>query len=177
MQDPKVMATLGQNPMAQQMMAALMAHIAEHAGFAYRAQVEKALGVPLPALDETETAPIHPDDEKAIAPLLAAAAQRTMTMNQAMAAQQAAQQASQNPELQIAQAELQLKERDSQRKAENDAMDYQVAMERLNLDRQRLASEDRKATMKTVMDKQTKDADRAVKVITASRSRPNPGVK
>jgi hypothetical protein len=177
MQDPKVMATLGQNPMAQQMMAALMAHIAEHAGFAYRAQVEKALGVPLPALDETETAPIHPDDEKAIAPLLAAAAQRTMTMNQAMAAQQAAQQASQNPELQIAQAELQLKERDSQRKAENDAMDYQVAMERLNLDRERLASENRKATMKTVMDKQTKDADRAVKVITASRSRPNPGVK
>ena len=178
MQDPKVMATLGQNPMAQQMMAALMAHIAEHAGFAYRAQVEKALGVPLPALDETETAPIHPEDEKAIAPLLAAAAQRTMTMNQAMAAQQAAQQqASQNPELQIAQAELQLKERDSQRKAENDAMDYQVAMERLNLDRQRLASENRKATMKTVMDKQTKDADRAVKVITASRSRPNPGVK
>jgi len=174
MQDPKVMATLGQNPMAQQMMAALMAHIAEHAGFAYRAQVEKALGVPLPALDETETAPIHPDDEKAIAPLLAAAAQRTMTMNQAMAAQQAAQQASQNPELQIAQAELQLKERDSQRKAENDAMDYQVAMERLNLDRQRLASEDRKATMKTVMDKQTKDADRAVKVIQASRPRPVP---
>jgi hypothetical protein len=95
-----------------------------------------------------------------------------MTMNQAMAAQQAAQQASQNPELQIAQAELQLKERDSQRKAENDAMDYQVAMERLNLDRERLASENRKATMKTVMDKQTKDADRAVKVIQASRPRP-----
>ena len=177
MQDPKVMATLGQNPMAQQMMGALMAHIAEHAGFAYRAQVEKALGVPLPALDETETAPVHPEDEKAIAPLLAAAAQRTMTLNQAMAAQQAAQQASRNPELQLAQAELQLKERDSQRKAENDQMDYQVAMERLNLDRQRLMSEDRKATMKTVMDKQSKDADRAVKVITASRSRPNPGAR
>jgi hypothetical protein len=97
-----------------------------------------------------------------------------MTLNQAMAAQQAAQQAAQNPELQIAQAELQLKERDSQRKAQNDAMDYQVAMERLNLDRQRLMSEDRKATMKTVMDKQNKDADRAVKVITASRPRPVP---
>jgi hypothetical protein len=174
MQDPKIMATLGQNPMAQQMMAALMAHLAEHAGFAYRAQVEKALGVPLPALDEEDTAPIHPDDEKAIAPLLAAAAQRTMTMNQAMAAQQAAQQQAQNPELQLAQAELQLKERDSQRKAQNDAMDYQVAMERLNLDRQRLASEDRKATIKTVVDKQNKDADRAVKVITASRPRPVP---
>ena len=174
MQDPKIMMAIGQNPMAQQMMAALMAHIAEHAGFAYRAQVEMSLGVPLPALDEDETAPISPEDEKALAPLVAAAAQRTLVMNQAAAAQQAAQQQAQNPELQIAQAELQLKERDSQRKAQNDAMDYQVAMERLNLDRQRLMSEDRKATIKTVVDKQNKDADRAVKVITASRSRPVP---
>jgi hypothetical protein len=179
MQDPKIMMAIGQNPMAQQMMAALMAHIAEHAGFSYRAQVEMSLGVPLPALDEDETAPISPEDEKALAPLVAAAAQRTLVMNQAAAAQQAAQQQAQNPELQIAQAELQLKERDSQRKAQNDAMDYQVAMERLNLDRQRLMSEDRKATIKTVVDKQNKDADRAVKVITASRPRttPNTGAK
>jgi len=174
MQDPKIAMAIGQNPMAQQMMAALMAHIAEHAGFSYRAQIEMSLGVPLPALDEDDTAPITMDDEKALAPLVAAAAQRTLMMNQAMAAQQAAQQQAQNPELQIAQAELQLKERDSQRKAQNDAMDYQVAMERLNLDRERLASEDRKATMKTVMDKQSKDADRAVKVIQASRPRPVP---
>jgi hypothetical protein len=177
MQDPKIAMAIGQNPMAQQMMAALMAHIAEHAGFSYRAQIEMSLGVPLPALDEDDTAPITLDDEKALAPLVAAAAQRTLVMNQAMAAQQAAQQQAQNPELQIAQAELQLKERDSQRKAKNDEMDFIVAQERLRLDRERLASENRKATMKTVMDKQSKDADRAVKVITASRSRPNPGVK
>jgi hypothetical protein len=74
MQDPKVMSTLGQNPMAQGMMAALMAHIAEHASFAYRAQVEMALGVPLPTLDEESNAPIAPEDEKALAPLIAAAA-------------------------------------------------------------------------------------------------------
>jgi len=177
MQDPKIAMAIGQNPMAQQMMAALMAHIAEHAGFSYRAQIEMSLGVPLPALDEDDTAPITLDDEKALAPLVAAAAQRTLVMNQAMAAQQAAQQQAQNPELQIAQAELQLKERDSQRKAENDQMDYQVAMERLNLDRQRLMSENQKAAVKTAVDKQSKDADRAVKVITASRSRPNPGAK
>lgn len=174
MQDPKIAMAIGQNPMAQQMMAALMAHIAEHAGFSYRAQIEMSLGVPLPALDEDDTAPITLDDEKALAPLVAAAAQRTLMMNQAMAAQQAAQQQAQNPELQIAQAELQLKERDSQRKAKNDEMDFIVAQERLRLDRERLASEDRKATMKTVMDKQSKDADRAVKVIQASRPRPVP---
>ena len=81
-----------QNPMAQQMMAALMAHIADHAAFAYRAQVEMALGVPLPSLDEEENAPIAPEDEKALAPLIAAAAQRTMVQNQAMAAQMQAEQ-------------------------------------------------------------------------------------
>jgi len=141
MQDPKVMSTLGQNPMAQQMMAALMAHIAEHAAFAYRAQVEMALGVPLPALDEESNAPIAPEDEKALAPLIAAAAQRTMVQNQAMAAQQQAQQQAMNPELQMAQAELQLKQAEMQRKAQNDQMDFQIAQGKLQLEQQRLALE------------------------------------
>jgi len=141
MQDPKVMSTLGQNPMAQQMMAALMAHIAEHAAFAYRAQVEMALGVPLPTLDEESNAPIAPEDEKALAPLIAAAAQRTMVQNQAMAAQQQAQQQAMNPELQMAQAELQLKQAEMQRKAQNDQMDFQIAQGKLQLEQQRLALE------------------------------------
>ena len=144
MQDPKVMSTLGQNPMAQQMMAALMAHIAEHAAFAYRAQVEMALGVPLPTLDEEENAPIAPEDEKALAPLIAAAAQRTMVQNQAMAAQMQAQQQAQNPELQMAQAELQLKQAEMQRKAQNDQMDFQIAQQKLQLEAQRLAMEAQK---------------------------------
>ncbi len=141
MQDPKVMSTLGQNPMAQQMMAALMAHIAEHAAFAYRAQIEMSLGVPLPALDEESNAPIAPEDEKALAPLIAAAAQRTMVQNQAMAAQQQAQQQAQNPELQMAQAELQLKQAEMQRKSQNDQMDFQIAQGKLQLEQQRLALE------------------------------------
>jgi hypothetical protein len=144
MQDPKVMSTLGQNPMAQQMMAALMAHIAEHAAFAYRAQVEMALGVPLPTLDEEANAPIAPEDEKALAPLIAAAAQRTMVQNQAMAAQMQAQQQAQNPELQMAQAELQLKQAEMQRKAQNDQMDFQIAQQKLQLEAQRLALEAQK---------------------------------
>ncbi len=138
MQDPKIMATLGQNPMAQQMMAALMAHIAEHAAFAYRAQVEMALGVPLPTLDEESNAPIAPEDEKALAPLIAAAAQRTMVQNQAMAAQMQAQQQAQDPALQMQQAELQLKQAEMQRKAQNDQMDFQIAQQKLQLEAQRL---------------------------------------
>jgi hypothetical protein len=144
MQDPKVMSTLGQNPMAQQMMAALMAHIAEHAAFAYRAQVEMALGVPLPTLDEESNAPIAPEDEKALAPLIAAAAQRTMVQNQAMAAQQQAQQQAQDPAMQMQQAELQLKQAEMQRKSQNDQMDFQIAQQKLQLEAQRLQLEAQK---------------------------------
>lgn len=135
MQDPRIAAAIGQNPAAQQMMAALMAHVAEHTAFAYRAQIEMQLGVPLPALDEDDEVPISPSDEKAIAPLIAAAAQRTMMQNQAQAAQQQAQQQAQDPEMQLKQAELQLKERDSQRKAMNDQYDFELGKARLELDR------------------------------------------
>jgi hypothetical protein len=139
MQDPNIAATLGQNPAAQQMMAALMAHIAEHAAFAYRAQVEMQLGVPLPALDEENNAPIAPEDEKALAPLIAAAAQRTMVQNQAMFAQQQAQQQAQNPELQMQQAELQLKAQELQRKEADSLRDFQIAQGKLQLEQARLA--------------------------------------
>jgi len=139
MQDPSIAAVLGQNPMAQQMMAALSSHIAEHAAFAYRAQVEMQLGVPLPSLDEESNSPIAPEDEKAMAPLIAAAAQRTMVQNQAMAAQQQAQQQAQNPELQMAQQELQLKQAEMQRKAQNDQYDFQIAQGKLEIEKARLA--------------------------------------
>jgi hypothetical protein len=139
MQDPKVMSTVGQNPMAQGMMAALMAHIAEHAAFAYRAQVEMALGVPLPTLDGNNEAPIAPEDEKALAPLIAAAAQRTMVQNQAMAAQMQAQQQAQDPTIQMQQAELQLKEKEIDRKEADSLRDFQIAQGKLKLEQARIA--------------------------------------
>jgi hypothetical protein len=36
MQDPKIQQIVGQSPMAQQMQAAMMAHINEHVAFEYR---------------------------------------------------------------------------------------------------------------------------------------------
>jgi hypothetical protein len=139
MQDPSIAATIGQNPASQQMMAALMAHIAEHAAFAYRAQVEMQLGVPLPSLDEESNAPIAPQDEKALAPLIAAAAQRTLVQNQAQQAQQLAQQQAQNPELQMQQQELQLKAQELQRKEADSVRDFQIAQQKVQLEAQRLA--------------------------------------
>jgi len=52
MQDPMIAQTIGQNPQAQQIMAALNAHIAEHLGFRYRTQMEEKLGVALPPPNE-----------------------------------------------------------------------------------------------------------------------------
>lgn len=139
MQDPNIAATLGQNPMAQQLMAALQSHMAEHAAFAYRAQIEMVLGVPLPPLDEENESPLAPEDEKALAPLIAAAAQRTMTQNQAMFAQQQAQQQAQDPTLQMQQAELQLKAEELKRKEADSLRDFQIAQGKLQLEQARLA--------------------------------------
>jgi len=141
MQDPNIAAILGQNPMSQQMMASLMAHMAEHAAFAYRAQVEMQLGVTLPELDEENNAPIAPEDEKALAPLIAAAAQRTMVQNQAMFAQQQAQQQAQNPELQLQQAELQLRAQELQRKEADSQRDFQIAQQKIALEQERIKAE------------------------------------
>jgi len=141
MQDPNIAAILGQNPMSQQMMAALMAHMAEHAAFSYRAQVEMQLGVPLPELDEEDNAPIAPEDEKALAPLIAAAAQRTMVQNKAMFAQQQAQQQAQNPELQLQQAELQLRAQELQRKEADSQRDFQIAQQKIALEQERIKTE------------------------------------
>ena len=43
LQDPMVAATIGQNPQAQRIAAALQAHIAEHLGFKYRKEMEEKI--------------------------------------------------------------------------------------------------------------------------------------
>ena len=163
MQDPKIMATIGQNPAAQQMMSALMAHIAEHAAFAYRAQIEMALGVPLPALDADDNSPISEDDEKALAPLIAAAAQRTMIQNQAMAAQQQQQQQAQDPTLMLQQQELQIRAQEQARKAQKDQVDAQIAQQKMQLEAQRLQLEAQKEQMRLAAQQQTAAMNNAAK--------------
>jgi len=163
MQDPKVAQALGQNPQAQMMMSALMAHIAEHTAFAYRAQIEQQLGVPLPELDEDDHSPISKEDEANLAPLIAQAAQRTMIQNQAAAQQAQNEQQSQDPMIQMQQAELKLKELESQRKAQNDTYDYQIGVERLKVERERMSMMAQKDQAKLALDAQNKNADRSVK--------------
>jgi hypothetical protein len=139
-QDPTVMQMMGQSPMAQQMMGAVMAHIAEHMAFAYRQQIEQQLGVPMTAPDQE----LDKQTEVQLSRLVAQAAQQLLQSNTQKAQQQQAQQQAQDPALQMAQAELQLKQAEMQRKAQNDQMDFQIAQGKLQLEQQRLALEAQK---------------------------------
>ena len=71
MQDPKLMQMMSQNPQAQMIQAAALAHINEHIAFEYRKQLEEQLGVPLPNPDEN----LPEDVEVELSRLTAAAAQ------------------------------------------------------------------------------------------------------
>jgi hypothetical protein len=131
MQDPQVAATIGQNPMANQIMGSLQAHIAEHTAFLYRQQMEIQLGQPLPPPNEE----LPEELEVRLAGLQARAAIQLTEQKKAQAAQQQAEQQAQDPLIQMQQAELQIKQGELQRKAAKDAMDGALDQERLALDK------------------------------------------
>ena len=106
MQDPLIQQMIGQNPQANQIAAALQAHIAEHVGFAYRRRIEEQLGIPLPAPGEE-----MPEElELQVSRLVAEASKRVLANSQAEAAQQQAMQQAQDPIVQMQQQELAIKQ-------------------------------------------------------------------
>jgi hypothetical protein len=144
MQDPMVAQMIGQSPMAQQMGAAIMAHISEHMAFAYRQQVEEQLGVTLTAPD----AELDEDTEVQLSRLVAQAAQQLLQSNVQKAQQAQAQQMAQNPQLQMAQQELALKAEELKRKEADSQRDFQIAQEKIRLERERIAVEMQKEQMR-----------------------------
>jgi hypothetical protein len=139
-QDPMIAQTIGQNPQAQGMMAAMQAHIAEHLGFNYRKQIEERLGAPLPAPDEQ----MPEDMEIQLARLVADAGKQLTQAHQQQAAQEQAQQQAQDPMFQLQQAEVQVKQAEVQRKQQKDQTDAQIAGAKLQLDQQRVQIEAQK---------------------------------
>ena len=133
LQDPQIMAFIGQNPAAQQIIGAIRAHIGEHMAFLYRQQIEERLGAPLPKPDEE----IPEEIETKLSSLLAQAAQQNTQQKQANVAQQQAQQKAQDPILQMKQQELQLKAQEQQRKAQKDQADTALDAAKLRLDKEK----------------------------------------
>jgi hypothetical protein len=143
MQDPKIQGLLKNNPMAQQMQAAMMNHINEHLGFEYRKQIELQLGFNLPPqTDESgEDVNMNPEVEAKLAPLLAQAAQRLVQKNTAEMAQQQAKQQMQDPLIQMQMQELQIKQAEQQRKAQKDQVDAQLKAQQIQTEQARIAAQ------------------------------------
>ena len=166
MQDPKIQALLQQNPMAQQMQQAMMAHINEHLGFEYRKQIEQQLGMQLPPqTDESgEEVQMSPEVEARLSPMLAQAAQQLLQKNQGEAQQAQAAQQAQDPIVQMQQQELQLKAQENQRKAAKDQADNAIKAAQLQIERERIQ------TQQSTDDKRIKmDAMKTVAQMAASK--------
>ena len=146
MQDPKIMQLIGQNPQAQMMMGALMAHIQEHLGFEYRRQMEEMIGVPIPYA-ENEDYDIPEEVELQIARLAAPAAQKLLQQDKTAIAAQQAQQAAQDPLVQIQQAELQIKAQEVQIKQAQLQSDTAAKSQQMAIEQERIASQERIANM------------------------------
>ena len=168
MQDPMIMQQMGQNPMAQQMMGAIQAHIAEHLAYLYRKKIEEQLGVALPK----PNAQLPEDVEVQLSQLVAQASTQLLQQNMAMAQQQKNQELAKDPILQMQQAELQIKQQEAQTRAQKMKADIQLNQQKLQLEQARVAADLQKENTRVTA--QERQADKkikldAVKHITTSR--------
>jgi hypothetical protein len=163
MQDPKMQQMIGQNPQAQAIQAASMAHINEHIAFEYRRQIEEQLGVTLPDPEQQ----LPEEAEAQLAPLIAQAAQQLLAKNQGEAQQQQAEQQAQDPLIQMQQQELQIKQQEAQAKAQKMMADAQIDQARLEIEKMRIESQERIAGAqlgaKAELDKSKLTAEQMIK--------------
>jgi hypothetical protein len=103
-QDPTIMEVMGKSPNAQKAQAALSAHVQEHLAFKYRQDIEKQLGVELPAPDQ----PMPEDIEYRISRLVAPAAAQLSGKAAKEQQMQQNEKQMQDPLIQIQMQELQI---------------------------------------------------------------------
>jgi hypothetical protein len=139
MQDPKIQQIVGQNPNAQMLQAAMMAHINEHVGYEYRKQMEAAMGLTLPNYEEDDDVMIPKEIEVEVSQRAAQATQQLLQQHMSEAQQQQAQEQMQDPIIQMQMQELQIKQAEVQRKIAKDQLDaaakekqMAIEMERIN---------------------------------------------
>jgi hypothetical protein len=166
MKDPKIMQLVGQNPQAQAMQAAMMAHINEHIAYEYRKQMEMQMGIELP---------FHPDEtdqeerqmpemlEVAISQRAAVAAQQLLQRNTQEQQAQQAQQAQQDPIIQMQQQELQIKQAEVDIKNRKLMADSAAKADQLAIERERIKSQEMIAGMNAQIKVAQEDKGRAAK--------------
>ena len=129
MQDPKIQQMVGQNPQAQLIQGAAMAHVMEHVAYQYRREIERMLGAALPPMpeqaegDEEAEHILPPQVEVQLSQVTAMAAAKLLQKDQAEAAMMAQQQAAQDPVMQLQMRDIEVKEKEVERKAKKDLLD------------------------------------------------------
>jgi hypothetical protein len=144
-QNPKIQQIMQQNPQAQAIMAAAMAHINEHVALEYRRQIEEMIGAPLPG--EEQNKHMSPEMADQIAVAAAQASQQILQRDQQQAAQQQAQQQMQDPVVQMQMQELQLKKQDLDLKAKKQAADAAAKADQLEIEKSRIEAQMQIAAM------------------------------
>jgi hypothetical protein len=164
--DPKMAALIGQNPQAQAISAAAMAHIQQHLAFEYRKQMEQLMQIELPNPEDSEDH-IPRDQEVQLSIMAAQASDALLQRNQTEIAAQQAQQAAQDPVIQMQAKELELKQAEEQRKLAKDQADAAEAAARLELERERIASQERIAGAQILAKTEKDQAEIEIKAMQA----------
>ena len=142
-QDPKIQQMMQNNPQAQAIQAAAMAHINEHVAFEYRLQVEKQMGMSLPPMEDKheDHPPVPKEMADQIAIAAAQASQQLLGQHQQEAQQAAAQQKMQDPIIQMQQQELQLKMQEFQLKQQKQQIDAAAKADQLEIEKARIQAQ------------------------------------
>ena len=164
--DPKIRETIGQNPQAPLIAQALQAHITEHVGMEYKRQMELTMGINIPYNDldsDDEDTKMSPEQEIQIARMAVPAAQQLLNQNQTEIAAKNAQQASQDPVVQMQLKELQLKAQEVEIKMKKMQIDAAAKADQLELEKARISAQKEIAGMQVTAKAQAEKANIASK--------------
>jgi hypothetical protein len=145
LQNPKIMGLIQQTPQGQAIVSAVMAHVNEHLAFAYRREVEQAVGLLLPTEEQEKN--MSPEVAAQVAQLTAQASMQITQQAQAQVAQQQAQQQAQDPIIQMQQQELQIKMQELQLKAQKQQIDAAAKADQLRIEESRIEAQKEIAAM------------------------------
>ena len=141
--DPKLMEQLQQSPSAQMIQAEMESHVREHLAFQYRDEIEQELGAEMPPLGEN----LDPELEQQLSTSVAEAAERLKQTHTQEIEQQRIQEQMQDPLIQARLKELEIKESEVQRKAQEGQakiqLEAQKAMAKDALEKERISSQER----------------------------------
>jgi hypothetical protein len=167
MQDPKIMQLVGQNPNAQAMQFAMQAHINEHIAYEYRKQMEEQMGMELPFHPDENDADeraIPADMEVRISQMAAKASAVLLQRDKTEMAAKAAQQAAQDPIVQMQMQELQIKKMEADIKAKKLTADAAGKADQIQVELARIQSQERIAGLQTGSKAQKDKMDAAMKM-------------